>query len=627
MKVANMKQVNPISPVRHCWIYSDILLPFWLVMGLLLTSHSLQAASPVSGKLTGLVAQGLMPAFDPTITQYTVPAPSNCLVSITATVADPTNPNLKLSISNTSTTSGKVVNAWVCNGKTPTDIVIYDVWTVVGHYTITPVTTPVQRTIVGSYSIDKLTAAQFLANASFGPTPDSIAAVQSQGLTSWLAAQAKLPASAIADGLNTNQVISQVFLNMYQGADQLRQRMIFALSQTLVVSANKDVYGDELIPWVRLLSIYAFGNYRDLLRAAALSPSMAKYLDLANSQKVSGNIAPNENFPRELMQLFTIGTVLLNQDGSLKLDAYGQPIPTYNQKTVVEYARALTGWTYPTVPGTATGVLNQENFVGLMEPRSQYHDTGTKTLVNGQVIPAGQSVNQDLESVLDSLFQHPNVPPFLATRLIHSLVTSNPTSTYIKRVADVFVDNGKGVRGDLWAVLTAVLTDSEAIAVPSFQQGHLKDPIRHVISLGRALNAQITDPNQFMYLFDSLGQKVLTPPSVFSFYSPLGALPNNPNLYGPEFQLYSPGMVIQRANLIYSLLSTFNYDSTPFNAVANDSAALVEKVNQTLLQGQMSDSLRQTLTTLTKATPDTANRVLGVLYLAAISSEYAVELN
>ena len=234
MKVANMKQVNPISPVRHCWIYSDILLPFWLVMGLLLTSHSLQAASPVSGKLTGLVAQGLMPAFDPTITQYTVPAPSNCLVSITATVADPTNPNLKLSISNTSTTSGKVVNAWVCNGKTPTDIVIYDVWTVVGHYTITPVTTPVQRTIVGSYSIDKLTAAQFLANASFGPTPDSIAAVQSQGLTSWLAAQAKLPASALADGLNTNQVISQVFLNMYQGADQLRQRMIFALSQTPV---------------------------------------------------------------------------------------------------------------------------------------------------------------------------------------------------------------------------------------------------------------------------------------------------------------------------------------------------------------------------------------------------------
>jgi hypothetical protein len=223
------------------------------------------------------------------------------------------------------------------------------------------------------------------------------------------------------------------------------------------------------------------------------------------------------------------------------------------------------------------------------------------------------------------------MPPFLATRLIRSLVTSNPSLAYIKRVADVFVDNGNGVRGDLWAVLTAVLTDSEATGAPTFQQGHLKDPIRHVMSLGRALNAQIADPNLFMYLLRGLGQQILSPPSVFSFYSPLGALPNQPGLYGPEFRLYSPGMAIQRANFIYQLLSgqmgtSFSFDLSPFNAVATNPAALVELANQTLLQGQMSNPLRQTLLTVTQATPDSANRVLGVLYLVAISSEYAVEL-
>lgn len=621
---------------------------------------------PVSGKLSNLVATGLSPAFDPAITQYTVPRPMNCSVPVTAGVDNPTNPNLKLYIASNPTTSGKTVNAWVCDGKTKVDVVIYDVWKEVGHYIITPVGEPVATTppttmppsttpptstpnppmvaeanpvpepapalpvLPAPDSADRLTAIRFLEQAGFGPTPAEITAVQTVGLKYWMAQQANLPASGMADGLDRNQVVNQSFLNMYQGSDQLRQRMIFALSQIIVVSTNKNINGEELVPWVRLLSKHAFGNYRSLLRDVSLSPTMGKYLDLANSKKFTGSTSPNENYPRELMQLFTIGLAQLNQDGSLKLDAQNQPIPTYDQFTLREVARALTGWTYPTRPGATQGVSNWEYFTGLMEPRPQYHDTGAKILLNGKQIPAGQTVTQDLDAVLDNIFQHPNLPPFIATRLIRSLVTGNPSPGYIQRVADVFVNNGQSVRGDLWAVLNAILTDTEATGVPAVQQGHLRDPLLHIMQLGRALGAQITDPGMFMYIFRHLGQEVLSPTTVFSFYSPLSRIPKNPALYGPEFQIYSPALAIERANFIYQILSnqlgsSFSINLSAFNAVAGDTQALVEQVNQTLMQGRMSGELRQIIIKATNATSDTYNRVLGALYLAAISSEYSVQ--
>ena len=614
---------------------------------------------PVSGKLSGLTAAGLSPAFDPNITAYTVPQPANCSVPVTATVADPTNPSLKLYVSNNPTSSGATVNAWVCDGKTKVDIIIFDVWNEVGRYTITPTGTapvtlptdpnptpttptpvseanplpepdPAPPSLPAQAPISQADAIRFLEQASFGPTPDSIAAVQAVGREYWMAEQANLPVGTIDDNLDINQLFSRVFLDMHSAPDQLRQRMVFALSQTLVVSSNKNIYGNELIPWVRLLAKHAFGNYRSLLRDMSLNPAMGKYLDLANSMKATANTSPNENYARELMQLFTIGLNQLNQDGSLKLDAQGQAIPTYDQNTLREVARALTGWTYPTKPGATPGTRNQEYFVGLMEPRPQNHDTGAKTLLNGLVVPAGQTVTQDLDAVLDNLFQHPNLPPFIATRLIRSLVSSNPSPDYIERVADAFADNGQGVRGDLWAVLTAVLTDAEATGAPSSEHGHLKDPLLHVISMGRALGAQVSNPSMFMYLFRNLGQQVLSPITVFSFYSPQAALPGYPDLYGPEFQIYSPGLAIERANFIYQILggqlgSSFSIDLTAFNAVADDADALVEQVNQRLMQGRMSDALRQIIVTATQATQGTGSRVLGALYLAAISSEYSVQ--
>ena len=615
---------------------------------------------PVSGKLSGLTVAGLSPAFDPNVTAYTIPQPANCAAAVTAAVPDPSNPNLKLYVASNPTTSGATVNAWLCDGKTKIDVVIYDVWKEVGHYTITSTgaiasmptssgstttnTTPtpiaeanptvepdpVPPSLPAPIPTSTAEARRFLQQASFGVTPASIAAVQAVGIDYWLAEQANLPVGSFDDNLTMNQLMGRAFLDMYSANDQLRQRMVFALSQIIVVSANKNIYGNELLPYVRLLNKHALGNYRSLLREMTLSPAMGKYLDLANSSKATGHTSPNENYPRELMQLFTIGLNELNQDGSLKLDAQGQPIPTYHQNTLREMARALTGWTYPTKPGQAANTRNQEYFVGLMEPRPPYHDTGSKTLLNGVVVPANQTVNQDLEAVLDNLFQHPNVPPFIATRLIRALVTSNPSPAYIQRVADVFVDNGQGVRGDLWSVAKAIFTDVEATAAPNAEFGHLKDPLLHVLSLGRALNANVTDPMMFMYIFRNLGQQVLAPTTVFSFYSPMTALPGYADLYGPEFQIYSPGLAIERANFIYQILTgqlgaAFSLDLTAFNAVADNATALTEQVNQALFQGQMSAELKQIIITATQVTQGTQNRVVGALYLAAISSEFSVQ--
>lgn len=616
----------------------------------------LLALAPVSAPwaapaLSGLTVPGLSPAFASDRYEYVIQRTEACLVPVTATLLEPAD---TLYVANNPTASGATRNAWVCSGQTSIPVVVYRNWKEVGRYTLslsdmppeptpepTPIPAPEPPTTPPpdpspepepptTQELERLEAVRFLEQATFGPTAAEVETVRALGLESWLEQQFMAPESTMPDGLDANQTRARLFLNMAGGQDQLRQRAMFSLGQFLVVSANKNTSGEELIPWVRLLSRNAFGNYRTLLREITLSPTMGKYLDLANSMKASATSAPNENYARELLQLFSIGLWELNQDGSLKLDAQGRPMPTYDQDRLREFARALTGWTYPTRPGASPSSQNWEYFVGDMEPRDANHDLGAKTLLGGQVLPAGQTTAQDLEAVIDNVFQHPNVPPFVATRLIRSLVTSNPSPAYIERVANVFIDNGQGVRGDLKAVLTALLTDPEATALPAVQHGRLKDPVLHVLNLGRALGAQIGNPATFLYLFGDLGQLVLTPTTVFGFYSPLAALPGHPDLYGPEFQIHTPTMAVQRANLIYNLLngqlgSAFSVNLAPFTALAENPAALVEQVNQTLFQGRMSDGLRQAILDATLATPDAGQRALGALYLAAISSEYAVQ--
>lgn len=620
--------------------------------------------------LLSLVVANMVPAFAPSVLQYTLARTGVCSVPVTATLSNPTH---RLYVGGNQVASGATSNAWVCDGQTKIDVIVYEVWNEKARYTITlvdpPATATLSPTLTPTLTLtspptatptathqptatmeaepepqpspppsplptsglpppdptDALTAERLLQQATFGPTAAEIAAVQAKGVNLWLAEQLAIPPGGMGDGLDTNQVRAALFLKMANGQDQLRQRMAFALSQTLVVSTNKLVNGYELIPWVRLLENHAFGNYRTLLRAITISPSMGKFLDLANSVGSNGN-APNENYPRELLQLFSIGLHQMKMDGSLH-GTPGAPIPTYDQMQLKEFARALSGWTYPTQPGQPPLSHNPDYFVGNMEPRPHSHDSGAKTLF-GIVLPAGQSVEKDLDDVIDIIFAHANVAPFVATRLIRSLVTSNPSPQYIERIANVFADNGQGVRGDLRAVLVAILTDADA-ALPQIGDGRLRDPVLHAIGLARALGIQVANPTQFLYVMANLGQQVLSPPTVFSFYSPLAPLPGDPTKFGPEFQLYTPALAIQRANFIYGILSgqfgsSFPFSLAPYTAVAGDPNALVELVNQKLLFGRMSTQLRTALVSLAQQTSEPQQRALGTLYLAAISSEFLV---
>jgi len=466
-------------------------------------------------------------------------------------------------------------------------------------------------------------AARFLEQATFGPTPNDIAAVKQQGASAWLTAQLALPASPLTVTTDLNVLRRNWYMNMVSGPDQVRQRMIFALSQIFVVSADKNPYGNEMLPWLQTISTHALGNFGNLLREMTLNPAMGKYLDLGNSIIPS----PNENYPREMLQLFTIGLYRLNQDGTLQLDGNGNPIPTYDQAVIHDVARALSGWTYPGSSATGT---NWENFTGPLQPRDNYHDKGAKTLLSGVTLPAGQTAQQDYDAVMANVFAHPNVAPFIVTRLIRFLVTSNPSPAYVKRVADVFANNGSGVRGDLAATARAILLDPEARQdTPTASQGHLKDPMLHSLGFIRALSGNVIDPSNLFWDYYLLSEKILNSPSVFNFYSPMTRVPGAPQYYGPEFQIYAASLAIGRANFLYALLSG-NYksmiaiDITPFVNVAADANALINLVDATLLQGRMSAVARQAIATALAASNDNQQRAITALYLTAITGEYAV---
>jgi hypothetical protein len=310
------------------------------------------------------------------------------------------------------------------------------------------------------------------------------------------------------------------------------------------------------------------------------------------------------------------------------LDGNGQPIPTYDQATVRQVALALTGWTYPTAPGGAAGMLNWENFTGDMEPRPAHHDTTAKAFL-GCSLAANQTIQQDLDATIDCLFQHPNTPPFIATRLIRSLVKSNPSPAYIGRISAVFINNGQGVRGDLKAGVRAILMDAEARQdVPDATSGRLKEPIYFISSFVRAMNGSVALNTGMAYVYDSMGQSVLAPPSVFNWFSPMYRVPKSP-LFGPEFQIYTPTEASLRANLVYQILTSNGGDAvvdlTNFNAVAGNTAALLDEVDKVFFYGRMPAGVRTALTNAATAAYDNNQRVQAAVYLAALSGQYAVQ--
>ncbi|WP_414662972.1 DUF1800 family protein [Horticoccus sp. 23ND18S-11] len=470
-----------------------------------------------------------------------------------------------------------------------------------------------------------LAAARLLEQAAFGPNPVELARVKGIGIPAWIDEQLALPETAIANpgGMGMGAVQSQYLNRLSQAPDQLRQRVAYALSQVIVISANKNIYPDEIVPYLQMLSRHAFGNYRALLGEISTSSQMGKYLDLANSNKPTAGSAANENYARELMQLFTIGLYQLNSDGSRQLDALGNPVRAYDQATVQQVALALTGWTY-----AGAGNNNWENFSGPLVAREVNHDTSAKALV-GITLPAGQTAAADMAGTLDWLFNHPNVGPFLATRLIRALVKSNPTPAYVARIAAVFDDDGGGTRGNLRAVVRAILLDAEARADEAAPDGgRLKDPLYHAMAFLRALGGHISATNVQAWTFSRMSQTPLAPASVFGFYSPLFRIPRS-TLVGPEFQIYGPTEAVLRGNLFWEILSNpgsdFPVDITPFVALAGDTVALIDAVDQTLLYGRMPAAMRQSLANAINAQGDAVSKARTALYLTSLSGYYAVQ--
>ncbi len=470
-------------------------------------------------------------------------------------------------------------------------------------------------------------AVRFLNQTTFGATPTLKTHVEQIGFEAFLNEQFALPESIYPEPLSatTQQTVDRFWMNMFKGNDQLRQRTVYALSQIWVESFNKNSEPEMMIPWLRILSKNAFGNYRNLMREVTLDASMGHYLDLVNSTKPTAAMGANENYARELMQLFTIGLYKMNIDGSYQMDANNRPIPVYTQTDVRQLALALTGWTYPTTPGQTPGSMNGSYYPGEMEPRPNFHDTTAKTIL-GQNLPAGQTIQQDLDGALDIIFNHPNVAPFVATRLIRAFVTSNPSPAYVSRVALVFENNGAGVRGDLKAVIRAILLDTEARNDnPAPEFGRLRTPLQHTIAAFRALGANFNEPLFFAYVYRDMGEGILNAPSVFGHYSLVYRVPNAGGLFGPEFQIYTPTEAINRANFIYQAMYENWVGVTEFTNLAGNTTNLINAVDQRFLDGKMSPAMRDSIAAALPSAQDNKSRAIAAIYLVVTSGDFIVQ--
>ncbi len=494
-------------------------------------------------------------------------------------------------------------------------------------------------------SVSAREAARFLDQASWGPTPGSIAQVQEMGINGWLASQfalntSDLPNQAILNvqgksNNNLGPVQAAFFQNTVSGGDQLRQRVAFVLSQIWVVSATTGLPAAyPYPPYWRIFRDNAFGNYRDLIKAVTLSPAMGAYLNMVNNDKANPTkgTAANENYGRELMQLFTLGLTQLNLDGSPVLDSNKSPVPTYTQAIVTNMARVLTGWTYPTAPGATAKTQNPAYYYGSMIPVEVQHDTTAKTIFNNVTIPAGQTSEQDLESLLDALMAQPTMAPFVSQQLIQHLVTSNPSPAYIQRVAEVFENDGSGVRGNLQAVITAILTDQEARAGDAGSSsvtanfGHLREPILFMSSVLRGLNATVAATNGVTAATTNMSQELFYAPSVFSYFSPQSRTEHG--LFGPEFQIYTTQTAVNRADtvntLIYGTMPGVRVDIQPFLSYAGNTSTLLDYIARVFLRSGMSPQLQSAATTAVNAATTSTTKVQAALYVVLTSSEYQI---
>jgi len=333
------------------------------------------------------------------------------------------------------------------------------------------------------------------------------------------------------------------------------------------------------------------------------------------------------------MQLFTLGLTELNSNGSPVVDQNNNPVPTYNQAIVTNLARALTGWTYPTAPGATPKTNNPAYYTGQMFAVEVEHDTTAKPIFGNVTIPAGQTAEQDLDSLLDALMSQPTLAPFLSRQLIQHLVTSNPSPTYIQRVSQVFTNDGSGVTGNLKAVVTAILTDPEARAAddpsaavfPNF--GHLREPILFVTNILRGLNATLSATSAVQNAATEMGEDLFVAPSVFSYFSPQYRTPQG--LLGPEFQIYSTQTAADRADIVNSILygkidagTTVNL--APFVSQAGNTTNLLNYISSVFLHGGMSAALEQAAAGAVNAATTPTAKAQAALYVVLTSGEYQI---
>ncbi len=496
-------------------------------------------------------------------------------------------------------------------------------------------------------------AARFLHRASFGPTEASIARLRDIGYVAWVAEQMQKPATFLLPVTRQHnpprwgEHVNSWLENATNADDQLRQRVAYALSQFFVVSDQGGLGGEQaaLSNYYDILVANSFGNFRELMELVTLSPIMGDYLSMKGNQKPDpeNGIRPDENYARELLQLFSIGLVQMAADGSVLLDNNGTPIPTYDQQVIEAFAHVFTGWHF-------TGVENwnypkNKDWYTPMEAYQARHDIGEKTLLNGVVLPAGQTAEQDLNDALDNIFNHKNVAPFFAKHLISQLVTSNPSAGFVKRVADTFNDDGTGVRGNMGAVVAATLLDDEAMN--GYRQdpeafGKLREPLVRLVSLWRAFNGNPAHPDfSYGWLKNRLAQAPLQSPSVFNFFSPAfsqsGAI-RDMGLKSPEFQIHNESSIIDITSAMLAHSVWNNTESTSERNLApvdisrlmlmdDDRESLYELLSKLTLGKPLSDNLRTQADYLLDARKNASSEIRAedLLFLFVSSPEAAVQ--
>ena len=524
---------------------------------------------------------------------------------------------------------------------------------------------------------------RFMEQATFGPTDALDSQIRRIGLRTWLAGQFDAPypsatnpypdlALKSSDSNNTTigcgmfanpsneysdcirtyysqfPLQNWFFKEAFYGDAQLRHRVAWALSQLMVTSGVDIQQSSHMIAYHQVLSQNAFGNYRTLMKQMTLNPAMGDYLDMARSTKSN----PNENYPREILQLFSVGLFMLNQDGTVQKDANGVPIPSYDQTTVNNFTKVFTGFGFcnTTCTNSAPGVVNFKDPMILTQTN---HDVTAKTLFNytgavNSTIPANTNGNTEIDMALDNIFYHPNVAPFVSKFLIQQLVTSDPTPAYVGRVSAVFNNNGFGVRGDLKAVVKAILLDPEARGDvktdPNY--GKLREPVQLMTNVMRTFNVRSADGTQpsdgvVAGLANGMLQNPFYSPTVFNYYAPGYVVPGS-SLKGPEFGIMTTGSAIARANfantMVFGKISS-NTTTTPqgtsldFSQMQTIAAAdtssnqLLDALNTKMMHGKMSASMRSTIlnSVNTVAATSPLARVQQAVYLIATSSQYQVQ--